>query len=384
MNAAQLVAPVAEDILRCADEVESTRKLPPALFEKLENAGLFSIYSPKAFGGLELPLPEALQVVEEVARRDGSTGWTVALGFGNDVFTSCLPEASAALVLGKGSSLIAGSAGFAVQAVVVDGGYCVTGQWQFASGASNARWVNVAAPIFEGPAPRMGPHGMPEMVMAFMKPGEVQVVDTWHVTGLRGSASHDLRADAVFVPHEMTGGFSMMGAQAVRESTLAKIPLMTLAAMMQAPPVCLGIARHALDAFTELARTKERPPAPKLSEQSPAQVALAHAEAKLRSGRAYFYEAVNELWTKTIQGDAVTRLDQANVRMAVLTAVENSLAAVDTAYRLAGSSAVFQNCPVERLWRDAHTAAQHVQTQDARWEDAGRVLMGLEPASVFF
>jgi alkylation response protein AidB-like acyl-CoA dehydrogenase len=182
----------------------------------------------------------------------------------------------------------------------------------------------------------------------------------------------------------MTGGFSMMGAQAVRESTLAKIPLMTLAAMMQAPPVCLGIARHALDAFTELARTKERPPAPKLSEQSPAQVALAHAEAKLRCGRAYFYEAVNELWTKTIQGDAVKRLDQANVRMAVLTAVENSLAAVDTAYRLAGSSAVFQNCPVERLWRDAHTAAQHVQTQDARWEDAGRVLMGLEPASVFF
>jgi alkylation response protein AidB-like acyl-CoA dehydrogenase len=72
------------------------------------------------------------------------------------------------------------------------------------------------------------------------------------------------------------------------------------------------------------------------------------------------------------------------VRLACLTAVENSLAAVDLVYRRAGSTAVFQNSPLERCFRDVHTAAQHVQTQDGRWENAGRVLLGLPPDALFF
>jgi alkylation response protein AidB-like acyl-CoA dehydrogenase len=381
MKTHDLVGPVADDILRVADQVEAERCLPRSLMDRLMAAGLFSIYTPRAFGGLELPLPEALRVVEEVSRLDGSTGWTVALGVANDIFTCTLPDESAARVLRNGSALIAGAPGFAVRAEPVDGGYCLSGQWSFCSGAPNATWLSVAAPIFDGDAPRMGAAG-PELIAAFLPPGDVEIVDTWHVTGMRGTGTQDLRVDGVFVPAEMTGAMAMPeGPRPVRPSTLARIPFMTLIGIAQSPPVCLGIARHAIDEFRELALHKERPLAPKLSEQVQAQEGLARAEALLRSARCYWYEAVERLWTTVTSGDEVTLADRANVRLASLTAAENSLAVVDRLYRLAGSSAIFQSSPLERCFRDVHTAAQHQQVQDGRWETAGRVLFGIEPNS---
>jgi alkylation response protein AidB-like acyl-CoA dehydrogenase len=383
MNAKDLVAPVAEDIIRMAAEVEASRCLPPHLKERLVEAGLFSIYTPRAFGGLELPLPEALRVVEEAARLDGSVGWTVALGFANDLLTSVLRDEVAGRMFVNGSALIAGAFGPNVRAEEVEGGYLMSGQWAFCSGAANADWASVAAPVFDGDTPRMGPAG-PEMVMAFFPPSDVEIVDTWHVTGLRGTASHDLRVDRVFVPREMTGEFSMpAGPKAVRQSILARIPFMTMTGIGQPPAVCLGIAGRAIEEFRQLARGKERPFGPRLSEQVQAQAGLARAEALVNSARSYFYDNVRRLWETAHAGGEVSLDLRASVRLAALTATENSLAAVDTLYRLAGATAIFQSSALERCWRDVHTAAQHVQVQDGRWETAGRVLFGLEPNGPF-
>lgn len=383
MNPRDLVAPVADDILQMAAQAEAERCLPERLMERLTQAGLFSIYTPSAFGGLELPLPVALRVVEEVSRLDGSTGWTVALGFANDCFTSVLPDESAARVLHNGSALIAGSPGFMVRAEAVTGGYRLTGQWPFCSGAPNATWMSVAAPIFDGETPRMGEHG-PEMVFAFIPPGDVEIVDTWQVSGMRGTGSHDLRAQDVFVPTELTGPFSMpAGPHARRDSKLARIPFITAICIAQSPSVCLGIARRAIDEFRELAAQKERPFALKLNEQVQAHVGVARAEALLRSARSYWYETVEDLWDSVERGQEISLEDRAGVRLAALTAAENSADAVDIVYRLAGSTAIFESSPLARCWRDVHAAAQHMQVQDGRWETAGRVLFGLDPQSPF-
>src|SRR4051794_3158984 len=98
-NARDLVAPVADEIRLMAPQAEAARLLPDDLVDCLKEAGLFSVYTPIEFGGLELPLPEALRVVEEVARHDGSTGWIVALGIHNILFTSALDKSAAARVL---------------------------------------------------------------------------------------------------------------------------------------------------------------------------------------------------------------------------------------------------------------------------------------------
>src|SRR5919199_2232359 len=151
-TAEELVAPVADQIRRTAAEAEAMRRLPDDLVRLLKDAGLFSMYTPKEFGGLDLPVPQALRVVEEVSRHDGSTGWTVALGVANGLFTPALPYDAAARVLGNGSTLIAGALAFGVRAVRVDGGYRLTGRWPYNSGAPNASWVGSPAPIFDGDA----------------------------------------------------------------------------------------------------------------------------------------------------------------------------------------------------------------------------------------
>jgi alkylation response protein AidB-like acyl-CoA dehydrogenase len=383
MKTQDLVGPVADDIVRMADQVEASRCLPQPLMDRLMEAGLFSIYTPRAFGGLELPLPEALHVVEEVSRLDGSTGWTVALGFANDILTCMLPEEGAARVLRNGSALIAGAPGFEVRAEPTEGGYSLSGQWSFCSGAPNATWMSVVAPIVDGNTPRMGAAG-PEMIMAYFPPADVEIVDTWRVTGLRGTGSHDLRVEGVFVPAVLTGPCAMpAGPRPVRDSMLARIPFMTAIGLAQAPAVCLGIARHAITEFRALALRKERPFAPTLNEQVPTQVGLARAEAQLRSARCYWYDSVERLWASVLSGGEVSMDERVSVRLASLTAAENSLRVVDSLYRLAGATAIFQSSLLERCWRDVHTAAQHIQVQDGRWETAGRVLFDLDPASPF-
>ncbi len=380
-TAEELVRPVADDIRRTAAQAEAERRLPADLFARLMDAGLFSIYTPKEFGGLDLPLPEALRVVEEVSRHDGSTGWTVALGFANSLFTSVVSKAAAAKVLGNGSALIVGAPAFGVRAVRVDGGYRLTGQWAFNSGAPNATWIAAPAPIFDGDRPRMG-EGGPEMVFFFLRPSDVQIIDTWYVTGLRATGTQDLYVEDVFVPDEMTGGFSMpAGPHPVRECTLANIPFFSALGIVQSPPVCLGLARRAIEEFRQLALTKESAFGPRLSEQVQAHAGLARAEALVRSARTYWYENVEAVWDTARQGNEPSLEERAAVRLASLTAAENSVAAADLLYRLAGTSAVFQSSPLERCWRDVHTAAQHFQVQDGRWETAGRVLLGLDPGS---
>jgi indole-3-acetate monooxygenase len=380
-TAEELVAPVAGIIRQMAALAEAGRRLPDELVSEMKEAGLFSIYTPQQFGGMELPLPNALKVVEEVARHDGSTGWTVALAVANSLFTSVLPEASAARVLGNGGVLIAGAPAFGVRAIPVAGGYRLTGRWGFNSGAPNADWIVAPAPIYEGEAPRMGASG-PEMVMYFLPPTEVEIIDTWYVTGLRASGTQDLYVEDVFVPNEMTGGFSMPdGPHALRESPLTRIPFFSLFGVVQSPPVCLGLARRAIEEFKQIALGKQDLFGTRLCDKVQAQVGLARAEALVRSARTYWYGEVEAAWNAIVQDCALSMDHRAALRIASLAAVEQSVAAADTLYRLAGSSAIFQASPLERCWRDIHTAAQHMQVQDGRWETAGRVLMGLDPGS---
>ena len=162
---------------------------------------------------------------------------------------------------------------------------------------------------------------------------------------------------------------------------LTNIPFFSLVGIVQAPPVCLGIARRALEEFKQLALTKESPFGPRLSEQVQAHVGLARAEALVQSARTYWYDQVQAIWDAALHRCELSLEVRAAARLACLTAAENSVAAVDLLYRLAGSSAIFQSSPLERCFRDVHTAAQHLQVQEGRWETAGRVLLGLDPAS---
>ena len=180
----------------------------------------------------------------------------------------------------------------------------------------------------------------------------------------------------------MTGGFSMpAGPQPVRDCAFTNVPLFTLFAVIQSPAVCLGLARRMIEEYRDLAVSKQSTFGSKLSEQSLAQVGIARAEALVSSARTWWYDRVEGLWDAAVQGRTLSLEERASIRVASLLAVDNCLDAADMLYRLGGSSTIFQSSPLERCWRDIHTAAQHMQSQPVRWETAGRVMLGLEPDS---
>lgn len=381
-----IVAPVAAAIREHADEQERARRMPESLHRMLREAGLFAIYVPPELGNGGLAVPEALRVVEEVARIDGSTGWTVALAFASDLFTGILGAEDAKRVIGSPAELTAGRGGQPGRADPVDGGYRVSGQWSYVSGCVNAGWLCLDAIVFENGQPRMQPHGLPEDILFWCPAASATVIETWDVSGLAGTGTHDVRLDGVFVPTSHTAAGLLAGGPGWRrEGPVQRLPFMVALAIAQSPAVCLGIAQHAIEAFAALAEKKvhsasQRP----LAERPAAQEALARAEAGVRSARLFFYGEVERAWATVTAGGKLEPRDHALLRLACVTAAESATVAVDRLWRMAGTAALFRSNELERCWRDVHAAAQHVQVQEGNWETCGRVLLGRDPGTFLF
>ena len=217
-------------------------------------------------------------------------------------------------------------------------------------------------------------------LVAFFPAREAEVLDTWDVGGLRGTGSHDYQVADVFVPNSHVS----IGSKALCPGALYALPFFTAA-----PPtivvVPLGIARAALDALLELSKSKtpligSMP----LREKPVVQAAIARAEAMLGAARSFVFEACEDAW-KTVGGGAELSLEQrAKVRLACAHATDVAKSVVQTCYEIGGGTAVYESSPLQRWFRDAHTAAQHVQVQSCNFETVGRVLLGLEPGTWVF
>jgi alkylation response protein AidB-like acyl-CoA dehydrogenase len=116
-----------------------------------------------------------------------------------------------------------------------------------------------------------------------------------------------------------------------------------------------------------------------LRERAVAQLRIAEAEATVQAARAFFYEAVQGAWVAACDGRDMSLRERATFRIACVHAAQASAAAVDKVFSISGSSAIQASVPVERCWRDVHTAATHVTINESNYEAAGRVLFGMEP-----
>jgi indole-3-acetate monooxygenase len=151
------------------------------------------------------------------------------------------------------------------------------------------------------------------------------------------------------------------------------------------PCVSIGIARAAIDAFTELAEGKTpMGSSSRLRDKPAAQTDLGRAEALVRSGRAFLVEAIEEIWQEAEAGRVPSMRQRAIARLAAAKAAEASAQAVDLLYNAAGGTALFESSPIERCFRDIHATTQHIGTQAVNYELAGRVLLGLDPGTPRF
>jgi len=358
-----------------ADEIETLRHLPRDLSDQLAAAGLYRLWAPAAYGGLELPPAPVLEVFETLATADGSSAWCVFIAVTSATALARLPPASARAVFAAPTTVLAGAFAPRGTAVATDGGHRVNGQWQWGSGIRNADWVLGGVRLVRDGEPERLPSGAPRTVMVLMPATEVSVLDTWHVSGLCGTGSNDFAVHDVFVPADR-----VVDLQAPPETAgpLYAFPQFTLLAMGIAA-VALGLARAAVDELVALASTKTpegggRP----LAQRPTAQADVARAEASVRSGRAFFAEAVAAAWASASAGAGVSVTARRDVRLATTHAVQAAVRTVDLCYDLGGGTSVYRRSPLQRIFRDVHTLTQHVMVGAATLELTGRLLFGLE------
>ncbi len=371
IEAARRIAPV---IRAHADEAERERRLSPPVLAALHDAGLLRMCTPRSLGGLEAdPLTRAL-VIEEISGHDTAAGWTLANPLDWAYQCARLPDAGAEEIYSRGANVvIAAQFGRPMQAAPAQGGYRISGRAPFVSNCQDAQWIATTATVMAGDHSAEG-------VMAYLPRASCHVIDTWHVMGMRGTGSHDVAVTDVFVPTartfplvpEFTPGSHYQGP-------LYRFPLVgTVASNL--PPLLLAVARRAIEEVSALAQGKVPVAASTvLRERASAQAKLAQAEAILRAGRMFLYDTLSETWEATVAGETLSLRHKADVLLAMTHAVQSAVQAVELMYRMAGTSGVYTQSPLERYFRDVQVLRHHAFGAETRYETVGQVYLGLPP-----
>jgi alkylation response protein AidB-like acyl-CoA dehydrogenase len=358
-----------------ADSIERERRLPPEVVRALVDAGVFRLLVPRAFGGAQVDPLTACRVVEEVSRADGAAGWCAMIGMCYGQFAGLLPEQAAREIYSDPATIVAGAFRPNGVARAVPGGYRVTGRWPLGSGITHSTWTLGGCRIFDGDQPRCAANGAPEFRLLFWPSSETEILDTWHVAGLRGTGSHDYTVTELFVPQHRACWFSQAPVQ---PGPLYSLPAIALfAAFIGSVP--LGIGRHALDAFRDLAAVKKPVRSETLIRERPVtQAQVGEAEGLLRAGRAFLFETATAAWDVATSGQTLTWEQRGLMWLAATQAAVQASQAVDLMFRAGGASSIYATSPLERCLRDVHTAGQHICAVTTNYEVAGQMFLGLD------
>jgi alkylation response protein AidB-like acyl-CoA dehydrogenase len=301
--------------------------------EALREGGLLTMGLSSAMGGHEVPIGQALCAIEEISYADGAAGWNVMIAFDTDVWAGFLRGTSRELIRSISRPIVGGSLSSPGRIEKADGGYRISGRWKFGSGCQHADVMLVGAVLCEGGKPLLASNGAPQLLQIAMRASEVNILDTWRVTGLRGTGSHDFMIDNLLVAAERALPLNI--TDPFERGPLYAFPMLASFAVAKGA-VALGIARHAIDAFKEIARAKI--PATRtatLSERPAVQIDLAHAEAIMHSARAFLHQSVEQGWQELIAGRPIPQPLRALTRLAATDCVKRCADAVDLMYHAA-------------------------------------------------
>ena len=263
-----------------------------------------------------------------------------------------------------------------VQAVA--GGYRASARWDFASGSRQASWLGAHVRIVEADGtPRRKADGSPEIRTILFPVTSATMYDVWDVIGLRGTGTDSYSVDNLFIP-ERFAALRDEAAARREQGPLYKISTNMVFSMGFAA-TSLGVARATLDAAIELSRDKTPQALQAMRDNNAVQGLIGRTEATLRAARAYLYATRAEVWRDLARGETVTEAHRVAMRLAATWTIHQSAAVVDTAYHMAGATAVFSANKFERRFRDMHAIAQQIQARDAHYEDAGRAILSGNP-----
>jgi alkylation response protein AidB-like acyl-CoA dehydrogenase len=368
---ARAIAPL---VAREADAIERSRRLTPAVVNALIENGLYRALLPHSLGGAEAPIEAFMQMLEEIAKADASTAWCLGQCGVCAMIAAWLDHDTAQEIFNTPPGILAWGA-IAHEARIVEGGYRVSARWDFASGSRQASWLGAHVRIVGADGvPRKNADGSPEVRTILFPVARATLHDVWQAIGLAGTGTDSYEVNELFIPERFTTFRDVPSA--LREpGPLYKIGTGATFSLGFAA-VSLGVARATLDAAITLAREKHQSlAAGAMRDNGTVQGLIGRTEGDLRAARAYLYAAANAMWRDLAATGEFSAAHRSAVRLAATWTIHQSARVVDTAYHMAGATAVFRSNPFERRFRDMHAIAQQIQARDTHYEDVGKTIL---------
>jgi len=363
-------------------QTEVARCLPAFIVNKLIEAGLCRLTVPESLGGHEAEPLVGFDVYEELASADASVAWIAWNNALPGLLSRYLSNAVRAELFADTHRLFANSTRPSGRAVMRPGGFRVSGRWSLVSGCALADWIPLMCIVTtDEVGQKMLADRVPEMRMAYVPKGSYKILDTWHSGGLRGTGSHDIVVDDIFVPAELT--FSLEDPDHI-DRPLYRMPFAaTLGAWCAA--ICLGIARAAIDTLLDLGCSKVTvDPGPGLRDRPAVQATVASSTAALDAARLLLRDALGDLWNACLSGTPVSDIQRARMWGSIVHTAQTAKTTVTFMYEAAGASALYIDCQIEQAHRDIHAVLQHIVLQHFWLEQAGRIRLGLKPTHPLF
>ncbi|MEJ6517477.1 MAG: acyl-CoA dehydrogenase family protein [Pseudomonadales bacterium] len=375
INVARKILP---ELSERSGEIDALRQIPQDLADKMAAEGFYRICTPAQLGGLAQDPNTLYEICETLASANGSAGWCIFIGSTSQYLLGALAQEQQHEMMTDINVITSGVFADMGTALYEERdnkpGYLINGHWRWGSGCRNAAWISGGIHEIDGNGDAHQSTGS-VLTRVFFKPEEIEILDNWHVSGMRGSGSSDYRVENVWVP-------AARMASSIEQTELRHLPIYRYPkfALLALPigAITLGMARASINEVIKIANQKT----PQGSRRTLAHRPGLHrdigvADSKLSAAREYLYALSEEVW-QHCQTKEPTVQQRQKLRAANVHAVNTAVDVIDKMYTLVGGTSVFETSCLQQHFRDVHVATQHMMVGEPVMELAGRVLLGLD------
>lgn len=366
---------------RHAAESERAGALHAGVVSALTDHGIFRRWVAAEFGGHAMSVAEMLEEIEVLATADGATGWCTMIANTTALTSHHLPADWAAEIYGDPRGCTGGF-GMPAATGVPDGDeLIVSGRWSWGSGTDHCTWIGGGVRVLDSAGEPTTTNDGASTPFVFFSPDQVELLDTWHVSGLKGTGSTDYSVEAARVP---AGRWTqLIGGEPRVDSALARFPFFgALGAGVAA--VMIGLGQRAVDELTELGSHRFSGSAKGIGERAPIQADLARSQVALAQARTHLHSTVRSVEETAASGSMASDDERVQLRLAASGAADRALEAVDRCYHAVGGTAIYETSPLQRVFRDAHVAISHGMIAPRTFEAFGRYGFGLPTSTAQF
>lgn len=357
---------------------ERRRHLEPTHVTALQESGVFRLWVPEQYGGAQATVQQGLDAIRDAAYQDGAAGWCVMIANTTALLAARLDPVHAETIYGAPEAVTGGMAAPLGRARIVPGGLEVTGHWAWGSGIHHCTHFGGGCVVVDDDGEPAATSDGARAPFVFFTMDQVEILDTWHTSGLRGTGSTDYEVQRAFVPQ---GRWVDMQHHELRvDDPLYRFSLFGALALGVAA-VGLGLAHRAIQELIDLGAKVPAGSRRSLAERPAVQADLARAEAETAAADAFMRKTVADAWDHAAAHGVQDAATRRALRLAANHAITACTRAVDLCYTAGGGAAVYETNALQCIFRDMHVATQHAMTAPRVYEPLGRMGFGLETSA---